>query len=76
MSRLAVVGVCAVIVVAGGFTLISPFTQMGAEMRANAAQDRLSPQEIRARGGGSRGSVWSNLDKAKKARRHEGETER
>jgi hypothetical protein len=66
MSRSLVVGVVALILLGGGFTLFAPFTTVGVGMREEAAAYRLSPEEIRARGGGSRGSVWKNLDEAKR----------
>jgi hypothetical protein len=64
-----VAGVVAIILVAGGFTLFAPFSAVGTAMREEAAKARLSPEEIRARGGGTRGSVWKNLDDAKRRQR-------
>lgn len=69
MSKGMVLAVCGIIVLAGGFTLTVPFTDWGAKARAEAAGTRLSADEIRRRGGGSRGSVWSNIEDAKKRQR-------
>lgn len=69
MSRGMLLGLCAVIVAGGSVTLFMPFTDYGVQLRAQSAESRLSPSEIRARGGGSRGSMWSNIEDAKRRQR-------
>jgi len=66
-----VLGLCAAILLGGSFTLFAPFSEYGTQLRAKSAESRMSPEEIRARGGGSRGSVWSNIEGVKKRQKAE-----